>query len=99
MVGWTAVGFVVLGWLFVSFAAESRRRAVIEWLSASALYLALIMLFSNLIRRSWESGNHFALVAFGFLALMFTMGLCVALFNTVRTARGQVGSGEAGATH
>jgi hypothetical protein len=99
MIGWGAIGLVVIGWLVVSFSPPSQRRSVIEWLSASALYVALCTLFTNLILRAWASGNHFALVAFSFLALMFGMGLLVALYNTVRTARGHADSGEASATH
>ena len=99
VIGWGAAAVLVVGWLVVSFSAPGPRRAVIEWLSASAMYLALSMLFWNLILRAWESGNHFALVAFGFLGLMFGMGLCVALFNTLRALRGGAGSAEASATH
>jgi uncharacterized membrane protein len=99
LIGWGAVAVLVVGWLVVSFTAPGPRRAVIEWLSASAMYLALSMLFWNLILRALESGNHFALVAFGFLGLMFGMGLCVALFNTLRALRGGAQSAEASATH
>jgi hypothetical protein len=99
MVGWAAAAVLVVGWLVVSFSAPGPRRAVIEWLSASAMYLALSMLFWNLILKAWASGNHFALVAFGFLGLMFGMGLCVALFNTLRTLRGGAEGADASATH
>lgn len=99
MIGWSAATVLVVGWLLVSFTAPGPRRAVIEWLSASAMYLALSMLFWNLILRAWQSGNHFALVAFGFLGLMFGMGLCVALYNTLQVLRGSGGSSEASATH
>jgi hypothetical protein len=99
MIGWTAVSVLVLGWLVVSFSQPGRRRSVVEWISASALYLALTMLFGSLISRAWASGNHFALVAFGFLGVMFTAGLCVSLYNTLRAARGSAGSEDVGATH
>jgi uncharacterized membrane protein len=99
VIGWSAAAVLVVGWLVVSFTAPGPRRAVIEWLSASAMYLALSMLFWNLILRSWQSGNHFALIAFGFLGLMFGMGLCVALYNTLRVLRGGAEGGEASATH
>ena len=99
VIGWGAAAVLVVGWLVVSFSAPGPRRAVIEWLSASAMYLALSMLLWNLILRAWESGNHFALVAFGFLGLMFGMGLCVALFNTLKVLRGGGGSADVSATH
>jgi hypothetical protein len=99
VVGWAAAAVLVVGWLVVSFTAPGPRRAVIEWLSASAMYLALSMLFWNLILRSWASGNHLALVAFGFLGLLFGAGLCVALYNTLRVLRGEAESGDVSATH
>ena len=98
-IGWGAVAVLVVGWLVVSFTAPGPRRAVVEWISASAMYLALSMLFWNLILRAWASGNHFALVAFGFLGVMFGAGLCVALYNTLRALRGAPASAEASATH
>jgi hypothetical protein len=99
IIGWSAMGVVVLGWLIVSFSAASRRRSVLEWVSASALYVALAMLFSNLLSKAWESGSNLGIIAFGFLLLMFTSGLCVSLFKTLRAARGEGESGDAGATH
>jgi len=99
LIGWGAAAVLVVGWLVVSFTAPGPRRAVIEWLSASAMYLALSMLFWNLILGAWGSGSHFALVAFGFLGLMFGMGLCVALYNTLRVLRGGVGGAAVSATH
>jgi hypothetical protein len=99
IVGWTAVAVLVVGWLVVSFSGPGPRRAVIEWVSASAMYLALSMLFWNLILRAWNGGNHFALAAFGFLALMFGAGLCVSLYNTLRVLRGGGASADVSATH
>jgi hypothetical protein len=63
------------------------------------MYLALSMLFTSLILRARESGNHFALVAFGLLGLMFGAGLCVALFNMLRALRPGARSADASATH
>ena len=99
IIGWSAVAVLVVGWLVVSFSGPGPRRAVIEWVAASAMYLALSMLFWNLISKAWASGNHFALVAFGFLALMFGAGLCVSLYNTLRVLRGGAESADASATH
>lgn len=99
IIGWSAAAVLVLGWLVVSFSEPGRRRTVVEWVSADAMYLALMMLFGNLIARAWQSGNHFALVAFGFLGVMFTAGLCVSLYRTLMAARGQAESSDLGATH
>jgi hypothetical protein len=99
LIGWGAVALLVVGWLIVSFSAPGRRRSIVEWLSASAMYLALCMLFWSLILRAWEGNNHFALAAFGLLGLMFGAGLLVALFNTVRAVRGLGASSDVSATH
>lgn len=99
IIGWSAMGVVVLGWLIVSFSAASRRRSVVEWGSASALYVALSMLFANLLSRAWESGSNLGIIAFGFLVLMFATGLCVSLYKTLGAARGAGESSDAGATH
>jgi hypothetical protein len=99
IIGWSAVAVLVVGWLVVSFSAPGPRRAVIEWFSASAMYVALSMLFWNLILRAWSSGNHFALVAFGLLGVMFGAGFCVSLYNTLRVLRGNAASADVSATH
>ena len=70
---------------------------MIEWFSASAIYLVLSMLFWNLILRAWNGGNHIALVAFGLLGLM--LGLCVSLYNTLQVLRGGAKSADVSATH
>ncbi len=57
MVGYGAVGLLLLGWLAVSFMAPGAKRAVIEWSSATAMFVALLSLFANLLVRSIESGN------------------------------------------
>ena len=67
IVGFSALALVVLGWLVVSFSAPGPRRAVIEWLSATALYVVLMSLFGHLSHRAWEADSTFALIAFGFL--------------------------------
>jgi hypothetical protein len=99
LIGWGAVAVLVVGWLLVSFSAPSQRRAIVEWLAATAMYVALSMLFTSLVLRAWESGNHFALAAFGFLLLVFASGLCVSCYNMLRSLRGGSDKGEVGATH
>jgi hypothetical protein len=85
MVGWGAVGVVVVLWLAISFSQPSRRRERLEWIAATSLYVALSMLFLNLVMRARESDNSFALLAFGFLLLVFACGFVVSLANTVRS--------------
>lgn len=100
IVGWTAVGVLVLLWLVISFSAPGPRRATLEWLGASALYVALSTLFLNLVLRAREGGNTFALVAFGFLLVIFLGGLVVSLVNTLRSMGGRADSkSQVHATH
>ena len=40
--GYAGAGLVVIAWLVVSFTAPSPKRAVVEWLGACGLYLALV---------------------------------------------------------
>ena len=93
IVGFVAAGLLVLGWLVVSFSAPGHNRTVIEWLSATAMYVALLMLFINLVRKAMEADNTVGLVAFGFLSALFGGGLLVSVYRTVAAIRGAEGSG------
>ena len=97
--GYAGVTLVVIAWLFVSFAAPSPRRTVVEWIGACGLYLALVSLFTNLSLRAQESGSTAALVAFGFLLALFGSGLVVSLVQTLLAFRGPSGRASADATH
>ena len=98
MVGWGAVAALVLGWLIISFTAPSPRRTVVEWLSACAMFVALISLFANLLLSAQASGSSVAVVAFGFLAAVFVCGLAVSLYQTF-TSLGSGGSEQVSATN
>ena len=87
IIGSCAVGVLVLLWLLVSFSEPGPRRDVLEWLGATAMYVALLMLFLNLSQAAREADNTLALLAFGFLVLVFGIGLVVSLVNTVRSGR------------
>jgi len=97
--GYAGAGLVVIAWLVVSFTAPSPKRAVVEWLGACGLYLALVALFTNLSLRAQESGSTAALVAFGFLLALFGSGLVVSLVQTLLAFRGPSGRASADATH
>ena len=88
----------MLLWLLVSFSEPGPRRDVLEWLGATAMYVALLALFVNLTNAARESDNTLALVAFGFLTLVFGIGLIVSLVNTLRSQRG-LGKSESSATN
>jgi hypothetical protein len=99
LVGWSAVGVVVLAWLVVSFTAPSRARSIIEWVGACALYLALVSLFTNLALRAQASGSTVGLVGFGFLLALFSSGLVVSLVQTLLALRSSSRLSTDSATH
>jgi heme/copper-type cytochrome/quinol oxidase subunit 3 len=81
MVGYGAGGFLILSWLAISFMAPSSRRSVVEWFSATSMYLLLVSLFVHMAGRALESGNNVALIGFGFLCVLFGAGLVVSTFH------------------
>ena len=83
-----ALCVLVGGWLFVSFRPPGPRRAVVEWLSATAIYAALLCLFVSLVRRALAEDSTLQLWAFGFLTVFFAAGLCVGVFKTLGQLRG-----------
>ena len=94
IVGWGAVGVVAVLWLVISFSSPSQRRVLIEWLAATALYVALSMLFLNLVLRARADDSTLRLVAFGFLLVVFALGFAVSLVSAFRSVRGGARSGS-----
>ena len=97
--GGVGVALAVIAWLFVSFAAPSPKRTVVEWIGACGLYLALVSLFTRLSMRASESGSTAALVAFGFLLALFGSGLVVSLVQTALALRSPGAGRSVNATH
>jgi hypothetical protein len=96
---WIGAGAIVfVGWLIASFTPPSPRRAIVEWVAADAMYVGLLGLFAFLCLRAQASGNTVALVAFGFLAVLFAGGLLTALWHTA-TSLGGAGGDESSATN
>ena len=93
-IGFGALAVLVCGWLLVSFSRPGQLRTLVEWLSACAMYLALLMLFTNLALRAHAGDNLFALLAFGFLCLVFGTGLVVCSYHTVSAMRGEGGPAD-----
>jgi len=93
LVGIVAVSLLVLGWLVVSFTASGHKRTVIEWLSATAMYVALLTLFVHLVRNAIEDDSTLRLVAFGFLCVMFGGGLLISVYRTTAAIRGAEDAG------
>ncbi len=89
-IGYGGIAILVVAWLVVSFTESSPRRAVVEWLGAFGLYVALLSLFSHLLGRALESDSTLGMIAFGFLAIFFAAGLllcAVQVFASLRAPR------------
>ena len=83
----TAASIVFVGWLIVSFTAPSRNRTVIEWVSATAIYLGLSTFFVSIALEQHDKGNTVLVFAFGLLCVLFGGGLLVAGWKTVISFR------------
>lgn len=99
MIALGAVAVVAIGWLAVSFLGPTAQRRKIEWLAATALYVALLGLFLNLVRRSIADDNQVGVIAFGFLAGMFAIGLVISSLKTLAALRGSGAGKRSSATH
>lgn len=97
-IGVAALSLLAVGWLYVCFQPPGPRRAVVEWLAASALYGALLCLFISLVQRALEADNRFAAYAFGFLVAFFSGGLLVSLAKALGELRGRTDSGPSAAS-
>ena len=85
---------LALGWLWVSFAPDGRGRAVAEWISTTAMYLTLSSWFVGLSLGAHAEGRTALLVPFGFLTVLFSLGLCVSAWRTVEFALGRTRTAE-----
>jgi len=82
-----AASIVFVGWLIVSFTAPSRNRTVVEWLSATAIYLGLSSFFISIALEQHEKGNTGRVIAFGLLCVLFGGGLLLAAWKTLMALR------------
>ncbi len=96
---WIVSGAIlVTGWLVVSFTRPSRKRTAIEWLSVTAMYLAILAIFVSLALRAHAGGNTITTWAIGLLCALFGGGLLVSAWKTV-TALGTHKKIESSATN
>ena len=98
IVGIGAFSVVLLLWLVISFREPGPGRILLEWLGATHLYVALGALFLSLVLDARADESLVREIAFGFLLLVFALGFCVSLVNTLR-AIGGGGDSSDGATH
>ncbi len=99
MIAVGAAAVVAIAWLAVSLLQPGAQRRKLEWLGATALYVALLAMFANLVRRSIESDNEAGMIAFGFLSGMFAIGLVISSIKTFAALRGRSAAKEGGAMH
>jgi hypothetical protein len=85
--GYAALALLVVGWLVISFSEPGPRREILEWASATALYLALLTIFVRGVRWAMAEDSTAGLVGFALLCLLFGSGLVVSLWNTLRSGR------------
>jgi hypothetical protein len=96
---WIISGSVLAtGWLIVSFTSPSRNRTIIEWMSTTAMFVAILTIFVKLTLSAHDSGHVFAMWAIGVLCLLFGGGLLVSTWKTV-AALGAEKKSESSATN
>jgi hypothetical protein len=97
-IGVFAAVALAIGWLMVSFRAPGRTRSILEWASALALYLLLLVLMTSQFERFLGSGKWLLVGSLGFLSFLFGAGFLV---TGVLLVREILGKREAGtdATH
>lgn len=99
VVALSALAVLVLAWLAVSFMAPSPRRRTLEWLGATAMYIALLAFFGRQLHAAIAGEAWIRTFAFGFLVAVFGIGLGISTARTLRALAGRAGAGESGATH
>lgn len=99
VVALAALAVLVVAWLAVSLLAPSPRRRAIEWLAATALYVALLAFFGRQLYEAIAGEAWIRTFAFGFLVAVFGIGFGISTARTIRALAGRAGDGEPGATH
>ena len=97
LIGFSAVGALVVAWLAVSFAA-GRRRSLLARAGAGLLYVALMCLFVHLVQQNWEKGRIALVVPFGFLLGVFVAGFFLTIVKLAKELGGTQPGAES-ATH
>jgi hypothetical protein len=84
-----ALAVLAVGWVVVAFSSPGRRRTLIEWVAATALYVFLLTIFARGLRWALGADSIAGLVGFGFLCVFFGAGLILSLVATVRAGRAE----------
>jgi hypothetical protein len=94
-----ALAVLVIAWLAVSFLSPGARRRPLEWIAATAMYVALLAFFSRQLLDAVADDSLVRMFAFGFLVTVFGLGLVISTWRTVAALAGRAGSAGTGATH
>ena len=98
IVALSALAVLVVSWLVVSFLAPSPRRRMLEWLAATAMYVALLAFFGRQLQSAIVGEAWIRTFAFGFLVAVFSIGFAISCVRTLGAAASRGGS-ESSATH
>lgn len=98
IIGFAALAVLAVGWVVVSFSAASRRRTVVEWVAATALYVFLMTIFVRGLLWARGADSIAGLIGFGFLCVFFGAGMTVCAISAFRAGRSD-GKGAASATN
>lgn len=93
-----ASAVVAVLWLVISFLQPGRGRTSVVWLATTMLFLALGSWFIGLSIEARADGRTWLLAPFGFLAFVFSAGLCVSTWRTCAHLLGRSSSAQS-ATH
>jgi hypothetical protein len=95
----SALAVLVVCWITVSFLAPSPRRRALEWLSATAMYVALLAFFGRQLHTAIVGEAWIRTFAFGFLVFVFGIGFTISTVRTIGGLAGRGHAGDSGATH
>ena len=98
IIGFAALAVLAVGWVVVSFSAASRRRTVVEWVAATALYVFLLTIFVRGLLWARGADSIAGLIGFGFLCVFFGAGMIVCATKAFRVG-GNDGEPSARATN
>ena len=98
IIGIAALAVLAVAWVVVSFSAASRRRSVVEWVAATALYVFLLTIFVRGLLWARGADSIAGLIGFGFLCVFFGSGMTVCAIYAFRARRSD-GKSSASATN
>jgi len=99
MIALGGLAFLVIAWLVVSFLSPGAGRRKLEWLAATAMYVTLLAFFSRQLHDAIVDDSLARMFAFGFLVVIFGLGLVISSVRTIGALTGRSGPAKSSATH